>query len=52
MMLNSSRDTYGLTEGHLPDANLKIGAQLPHMIVWLCIKVSIFTRKYGEKRNF
>ena len=33
MMLNLGRDTHGLSEGHLPDVNLKIRARLPPMIV-------------------
>ena len=48
-MLTLSRDTHGLSEGHLPDVNLKIFARLLPMIVWLFIEMSICTRKREKK---
>ena len=38
-----------LIEGHSPDVKLKIEAQLPPMIVRLCIEISTCSIKRGEK---
>ena len=51
MTLNSSRDPLVLIEGHSPDVNLKIGAQLLPIIVRSCIEMSTCIIKHKEKRT-